>query len=814
MLHFNSKRRIAIFLLVIILNYSLFPYTALALTGGPSQPEVQSFEPAGTSEMVDLSTGSFTYNIPLLDVGGYPVNISYNAGATMDQEASCVGLGWNINPGVINRNMRGLPDDFDGEDIEKEFNVKPNRTWGANAGIDLEAFGLDKAKPGLQAGIFFNNYKGMGLEFGVSVSPALKAGDPAKDGFTSALGLTLNFNVNSQNGVSAGVQPSLNFSETTSDKEGNKSHKSFGLSGGLSFNSRQGLLAATLGANMSHQGVWSSSKNKDPLIMNTSAKGNTSFSFARPTYTPSTGMPMANFSFTLRGAGEVPIFGIDPGVSFSAYFSEQKLTTKKIISKGYGTLYLQNQKPGISLLDFNREKDGPFTNNTPNLAIPVATQDIYSVVGQGIGGSYLLKRSDVGVFSDKETSITSGSANVSLEFGAGNLTKVGVDISGVGVEAKTGAWKGVDNLLATNLAFKGIPSGTSGTLYEPAYFKQAGEQSVESDPTLFENLGGFDVIDAKIERDIISSDRFKVQVKPFFRRGAQLKKLPNNTTGVNSLISRSQRERRNQNISYLTAAEAKEVGLQKSIENYPLNSFGVAPTPIQRTDGTIRKDKHISEVMALREDGIRYVYGVPAYNIKQEDYSFSVSGSPDCSKGLVTYNGTTERGPNNTTGSSTLARDNFYSKEVTPAYAHSFLLSAVISPDYSDVDNTNGPSPGDLGSYTKFNYSRVRSNYKWRLPYPDASNRANYNPGLLSNPLDDRGSVVYGEKEIWQLHSIESKTHVARFSYSLRPDAISVTGIDQNTLSSGTQLYKLDKIELFSRTDLNTPIKTVFFTYD
>jgi hypothetical protein len=208
----NTSRRFkAIFLLTIFVYNSFFPSLAMALTGGPSQPEFQSFEPAGTSEMVDLSSGSFTYNIPLMDVGGYPINLAYNAGASMDQEASCVGLGWNINPGVISRNMRGLPDDFDGEDMTKEMNLKPNKTWGGNFGADIEIFGFDKAKPGLQAGIFYNNYKGVGLEFGLSVSPSLQAGSPTKDKFTGKLGLNLNLNLNSQNGASASaaIQPSL-----------------------------------------------------------------------------------------------------------------------------------------------------------------------------------------------------------------------------------------------------------------------------------------------------------------------------------------------------------------------------------------------------------------------------------------------------------------------------------------------------------------------------------------------------------------------------------------------------------------------------
>src|SRR4051812_12398436 len=115
---------IAVFVLLNMLYELCFPMVALALTSGPSQPEFSSFEPANTTQMVDLFTGDFNYNIPLMDVEGYPINISYHSNIGMDQEASWTGLGWNINPGVINRNMRGLPDDFNKDQIETEFNIK------------------------------------------------------------------------------------------------------------------------------------------------------------------------------------------------------------------------------------------------------------------------------------------------------------------------------------------------------------------------------------------------------------------------------------------------------------------------------------------------------------------------------------------------------------------------------------------------------------------------------------------------------------------------------------------------------------------
>ena len=117
-------KTLAIFLAVNILLQPLAMVPVYALTSGPSQPEVQSFEPVGTTDMVNLFTGDFTYNVPLFELpgpnGGYPFNLAYHAGIGMDQEASWTGLGWNLNPGAINRQMRGLPDEFDGDLIESK----------------------------------------------------------------------------------------------------------------------------------------------------------------------------------------------------------------------------------------------------------------------------------------------------------------------------------------------------------------------------------------------------------------------------------------------------------------------------------------------------------------------------------------------------------------------------------------------------------------------------------------------------------------------------------------------------------------------
>ena len=72
--------------LALLLAFSLlwqgaFPTLSYALTGGPSDPNQEAFTPANASNMVDLFSGDFSYNIPLLNVpgtdGGYPINLAY-----------------------------------------------------------------------------------------------------------------------------------------------------------------------------------------------------------------------------------------------------------------------------------------------------------------------------------------------------------------------------------------------------------------------------------------------------------------------------------------------------------------------------------------------------------------------------------------------------------------------------------------------------------------------------------------------------------------------------------------------------------------
>ncbi|MBL4710864.1 MAG: hypothetical protein JKY48_20765 [Flavobacteriales bacterium] len=107
--------------------------TVICLFHLPFQLISQSTPVAASLENnVDLFTGDFNYSIPLIQVSGpngesFPLQLNYNSNIKTNQEASWVGLGWSLGLGEINRQVNGLPDDWNAVEYEELFfngNVK------------------------------------------------------------------------------------------------------------------------------------------------------------------------------------------------------------------------------------------------------------------------------------------------------------------------------------------------------------------------------------------------------------------------------------------------------------------------------------------------------------------------------------------------------------------------------------------------------------------------------------------------------------------------------------------------------------------
>ncbi|MBX3101889.1 MAG: hypothetical protein KF690_05225 [Bacteroidetes bacterium] len=816
-------RPTALLLVCAMCSQLLAPGVAYALTSGPSQPEVQSFEPAGTSDMVDLFTGDFNYNIPLLNVGDYPVNLSYHSGVGMDQEASWVGLGWNINPGVINRNVRGLPDDFNGDKVRKEMYTKPNKTYALTAGGTLEFIGMEKKPTQLKLDasltIRYNNYRGLAFAFGLG--PKLATFQQSKGKLTIGLGLSLD----SQEGV--GINPTVSFSYALDAKDRSDGRSNFvGAGLGASFNSRAGLRQIGLSLNYAQQKDYKGDKKKKNgkaragAISPSTGTNGSIVTFGDPTYIPSVEFPQNSFGLNLRVSTGGAVMFLHGGAYLNGSYSQQKLDRTMEDVDAYGFLFA-HRAHNRSLQDFNREKDGAFTKHKPNLPVTNFTYDMYAVSGQGIGGMYRPHRGDVGVLYDRETVGTSGGGSVGAEIGGGFIGHFGADITVNYAVTTTGKWS-LGNSVSGYFDF--VRNGISNDYaYEAAYFKQGGEMTVQDAEEegvngYYYKVGGEDAVRINLRNSAAVERSFTRAKVVSTASTATTPQIAYSSQAVNSGIHRKTRDKRNQAISYLSAEEARDFALDKKIKYY--DTAGVLQE-MDRVGVRGRKGHHISEITALRPDGMRYVYGIPAYNWEQRDATFNVQdriGTAD-NNGLVSYTpGGHDKIENNK------GNDHYYSAVSTPAFAHSYLLTDIVSPDYIDVTG-DGVTSDDLGTYTKIRYTMVADTFNWRTPYEQ--NKAYYNEGLKSDAAtpssrDDRGSYIFGRKEIWHVRSIETKNHIAIFEISPRQDALGV--IDRNggvpSPAGDNRSYKLDKITLYSRLDYEKngtnaePIQTVHFEYD
>jgi hypothetical protein len=851
-------RYFAFFMAINILAEVVSPTVALALTSGHTQPEYMGFEPANSSEMIDLFTGDFKYNIPLMDVDGYPLNLAYHAGQNMESEASWVGLGWSLNPGVLNRNVKGLPDDFKGEELETYTNVKPFAAMGV--GYQFSAFigpNVNFSNIGVSSQLSangaitlnYNNYKGFGLEVELDGQNSISASAgimsvsktqgvgmklSSQDGGTlsqnHSTGIGVNFSIK---GTGIGLYGSMGEGTSVNTRSGamlKTSNQSLSASASVNGNS------FGVGFTVSHT-LPAGSVSYVPSISNNYKGGGFSFSYKAGLWGAL--KPFINF---------VPVGGniISGGamLGFKGYYNLNKLESKYRNAQTYGYLYSQ-YAPTDALMDFNRFRDGVVMDETPNINLTASNYDILSASGQGMGGAFRPFRSDIGVYHDNVGKTKSLNVPVETELGGIFILHFLLNTSKMTSAGQSGVW---NTLLNNSFPFteKDVRE-TADRFYEKYYFKQMGEIAARD--------GAFD-----------ASVGGEAPVSPY------LLKQGNDYHGITTLAggTRTKRDIRNTYMQSLTASEAAKYGFEPTYKLYSKTNYTVDPstrlvTPsnssvsrltksVPTTSSTANVDHHLSEISLTNPVGSRYIYGIPTYNLYRKKVVFNASERTETayqasgwpltaytnsalptseSYQFVQYDSLTSGKEiiNNLRG-----QDNFYRHEITKPYATGYLLTNILSSDYVDITG-DGPSYDDFGNFTRFNYYK-EGNYGWREPFclPAASghtawsatkgtltsstNQANLERGLLADKLDDKAFYEYGLRENYYMHSIESKNYVAFFETSQREDAL---GVDhEHGASSSPQNLKLDYIKLYSKSEIiakggvanAVPIKTIKFEYD
>jgi hypothetical protein len=788
-MNYSYRSRIkftARFLLALWLLQLIQPVGAWALTSGPSQPEAQSFQPVGVSDMVDLFSGDFKYNIPLMDIDGYPINLNYQSGTGIDDEASWVGLGWNLNVGAINRQLRGIPDDFNGDKLKTQHYTKPKVTVGGRLTARGEFLGGAKVRGSFSFGVFSDNYTGMGAEISANAGMSFSL---ANDGM-----LTAGMGIGVLSNTSSGVDVTPNVSLSIYDNKTEKNLKSSSFSSSLGYNSRSGLKAFSFGHNL--------------LMTNTTS----AYNFNTEPIMPKIQYPYSSVYGSFSVDVGPAVFGGYIGVGGTGYSNIRSVVNKgKQENPEYGFLYSEAGKDTKNAVhDFLREKENPVIPELPNLALPIATPDIFSYNSQAGSGQFRLYRGGTGVYFDNEVSDVSNTATAGYDIGGGLYAHAGVALFYQRTANVSRKWTANNNYLKSGDFQK-------ESLTEPkaqhVFFKHVGENNLE---------------DSQLVNDLGSTVPLMVSTSGKTANAAFKKALGFNsyTTQAVPVLAKKTKQVQSSVVTYLTATQAAKVGMDKQIKHYNFidinapdpsqsNPLAIEPTKELRDTG-YRQKHHISELTVTSAAGQRMVYGIPVYNIAQEETSFALAGNGNNRTGRtdVTYFG--GNASYDALNSGRRGIDNYFHTEKQPAYAYSYLISGILSPDYVDK-TSDGITPDDDGTAIKFNYSRI-SNYRWRTPYGNKKNglahvpEASLNRGQLADPDDDKGSIVYGEKEIYYVHSIESKNKVAFFYTQDRDDAL---GVDtwQGERGSVTKQKRLMEIRLYSKHDYSKPIKVVKFKY-
>ena len=816
---FTRQRKIAISLLLLWGVNIFTPSVTYALTSGPAQPETRGFMPAGVSDMVDLQTGDFKYNIPLLDIDGYPINLNYASGVGMDDEASWVGLGWSLNPGAINRQLRGLPDDFSGDNLETDHWTKPKITVGGKATAKVETLGMVgfQFNGSFSLGLFSDNYTGIGAELGVNGGISYGIANSGFETSGTGLGVLGKFGANggvssnTQSGADATLSPYVSLS--IREKSTCNWTESAGLTGSLGYNSRSGLKSLTLGTTFGVSGSYTDECKGDKYGNPEKSKGSGSYnpfgailSYNTEPLSPSTQIPYSSTydSFSFDFGGE--LLGVYGSVGGMGYMNVRKVAHFVNNRPGYGFLYAERGKDNMNAqMDFIREKDNPIIKGIPNIAIPIHTPDLWSYSSQAGSGQFRLYRGGSGAFFDNQA-VDEAQMNTSGgDYGMGAIFHGGITHFEQTTHNVTRKWK-KDNAYLPKGDFQS--QDKTDPRREHVYFRMSGEKNLEDEE-----------VNAQVHNEqplAVNTDNISATADFAGQGGGPAVPL----TGA---IEKKNTKRNNRTeISYLTADEARYGALDRKIPVFDFYGDGTFQVPANNKPLTVdslprvnqyRKGHHISELRITDGDGKRMVYGIPVYNTVQTETTFAVS--PSGGTGLVYgSDNLVDVPPHVSLPGSPLndyGVDNYFHQEKKPAYATSFLLSAILSPDY--VDKTgNGITDDDQGTAIKFNYARI-TNFKWRAPYT----RATLNKGLLADPDDDKGSIIYGEKEIWHVSSIETKTKVVYFITADRNDGLGVDNWQNGGLPGGfgaaVRQKCLKEIRLYSKADMTRPIKVVKFDY-
>ncbi|WP_159090779.1 hypothetical protein [Aquimarina aquimarini] len=653
----SSHRIIAIFFTITFLQ-TLIPYNQLwANNNGPNAPEAASFEPVDATDMVNLLTGDFSYVLPLLNVpspeGGYPLALSYHGGVAHNQEASWVGLGWNLNPGSINRNVNGYPDDWGKTKYEEffydvgwteneynfsigigvnGFNAGLGASWGSHrstGGFVSIGYGGASLKAGSDGATLGVEYKGFNVNVGTH-GVGIGYGGNFKG---SELGYGVNLNYNYSSGLSGGVSVTgANVKQTRVENRIVSRVKSGSV--GVSFDSK----GASLGGAINGKGIGVSTMNfgTSSNDLNIDVKG---FQTSFPIYMFYIGFGHKRIRYSL--------------------YKKNDLTTS-------GAVY-----------PYHANKTKPFSNGTA-------------------GVSHLMKEN---YFMDVNEFPAFSHEDMSLDYLIEQNFKI--DKNNISLP-------GYDNYIVTS---QGLSGSIKPASYHELNLVDRGSSEINNDNIYTAYIA--DNFDSYLDRvdDLGGNTHFYFEntLSSFLRddRTVIYKNLVGNAeTNASDFLMLRGFETRKSNIysdGVLPNGEKLKYGNRKRSSNYIETFTNKQIRDNTNTTGFIEAknidrlqdldtflDEGIGAFRITSLDGKVYHYSLPVYNFELFYKNF--------------------KNPTN-------ENQNFFEIKKTKPYATHWLLTAVTGPDYIDVNANGKVDENDYGYWVEFDYGKWTDGYVWRGPF-------------------------------------------------------------------------------------------------
>ncbi|MBT1697137.1 hypothetical protein KK083_09640 [Fulvivirgaceae bacterium PWU4] len=796
------SRTISVFLLLIFVQSLILPSGAIAFTG-PHQPEYVSYEAPGSTDMVNLLTGDFSFSLPVLEVpgpeGNFSLPLSYNAGIGLEQEASWVGLGWSMNAGAITRSINEFPDDASGEyQMVNVQDLTGLRGWNAR-NLLLGNMGWNNQKGHYGALSLLSivnadwneNSSSVGV-IGLNVASKGFEVDPVQ--FASGVATILSWGAVGAAAGSASAARTAVAKQIMVDAVSNVA-----FSGVAS-------LANGNSPNAPAAGYWQYSKTEKK---NWGLKILTGFMDNVNEYKIWLDQTRVEDMYGTLYLGNAQadtftknLFNLSVGVGKDGT-EETIMAFRKTASGGSGTLFNQGAASDINYGEKNyvnfRE------SNTP----AILATDNFSVKAPGLSGSIAPYRLEVGSVSlpREMTKYHDRLAPVQYLLNDGTETSYKVPFKYRGQVSSKYYHHSGD---ATNVTSPGFNWGLGWTIVDkgansPRRLRYDLNDVVLKNQRIASSVNAARKIPAARHIEWLSNgeiaasttyssgflDFLTGQDRVNFRTGTKtsyalvkssnfshvVSNVPSNFITSNSIGNGSLLDF---TISFYASEEDMSNGITSSIVELqevpvtgatatsiqtdpsgPLSGFSgyadieIRPSTTSIPDGV--SGTAIGGFSITREDGTTYHFALPVYD---SDSYLEVRDVSDANKKSI------------------IKRPG--------AFANTWLLTAVTGPDFIDRDQNGMVNDNDWGHWVKLHYGMHSDAYNWRIPYD----------GYRRDALGKSQSYQRGRSQLIYLNSIETRSHMALFKKSVRADGRS---IKVKASESFVSPLKLDEIILLSK---------------